>query len=499
MDQCPDIQTRHLRVRDLRPVHGHPCCAETDTSQRATLETDSFPHGRVMAEIECRPGPSSMCTSWRRVMERLASDNPPDHAMNHAGAYSRAHYCPSTHQKGQHMRQEDAIRDLKSSSSGSWDCDAVMARPCWSIEDDILESFGIVQGVSSPHKDSVEPLSGQDPSSGYVETLSPSSILGLPDPTASTTPIWDANPALNNWWPEVDSIRETKPPLYEVMDQSTVLSPEMWPTDASWFEEPVSSSHLDSGQAFVVHSEPLAEQLEKDFQDNSNPADSVASTVLREANSSLNLTWRYVKGGSRSFWPPENASSRTGDRSTDSVPSHQSSCHPGSWQKPSDNSFQSTFSGRVTPITSGGFPSGQQLLPHTELTSPRGTTAERPIESERNHPKRILPWPREEEAGGQRLRGLPGQTLGESSIHPRNNCTGKAQRQDSKDEFLVHSKRAGMSYKQIKEIGQFSEAESTLRGRFRTLTKHKEHRVRKPEWYDADVSTSKVFSEIFVT
>ena len=56
------------------------------------------------------------------------------------------------------------------------------------------------------------------------------------------------------------------------------------------------------------------------------------------------------------------------------------------------------------------------------------------------------------------------------------------------DHFLVISKLSGMSYKEIKVKGRFKEAESTLRGRFRTLTKSKESRVRKPHWHDKDVS-----------
>lgn len=62
-------------------------------------------------------------------------------------------------------------------------------------------------------------------------------------------------------------------------------------------------------------------------------------------------------------------------------------------------------------------------------------------------------------------------------------------RQESKDRFLVRSKLAGMSYKEIRKAGSFSEAESTLRGRFRTLTKEKEARVRRPEWEENDVRT----------
>lgn len=55
------------------------------------------------------------------------------------------------------------------------------------------------------------------------------------------------------------------------------------------------------------------------------------------------------------------------------------------------------------------------------------------------------------------------------------------------DEFLVKSRLSGMAYKAIRQQGNFTEAESTLRGRFRTLTKHKTARVRKPEWSDNDV------------
>ncbi|TRX89622.1 hypothetical protein FHL15_009531 [Xylaria flabelliformis] len=58
---------------------------------------------------------------------------------------------------------------------------------------------------------------------------------------------------------------------------------------------------------------------------------------------------------------------------------------------------------------------------------------------------------------------------------------------DAKNRFLVESKLAGMTYREIRRQGGFTEAESTLRGRFRTLTKNKEQRVRKPEWQEKDI------------
>ena len=73
-------------------------------------------------------------------------------------------------------------------------------------------------------------------------------------------------------------------------------------------------------------------------------------------------------------------------------------------------------------------------------------------------------------------------------------CTNKQPssraRNRIRDEFLVRSKLAGMSYRDIRIKGNFTEAESTLRGRFRTLTKRKEQRVRRPQWHEKDVSTS---------
>ena len=64
------------------------------------------------------------------------------------------------------------------------------------------------------------------------------------------------------------------------------------------------------------------------------------------------------------------------------------------------------------------------------------------------------------------------------------------------DDFLIKSKLSGMSYKEIKHKGNFKEAESTLRGRFRNLTKPKKSRVRKPSWSERDVSPRPVFLRV---
>lgn len=60
---------------------------------------------------------------------------------------------------------------------------------------------------------------------------------------------------------------------------------------------------------------------------------------------------------------------------------------------------------------------------------------------------------------------------------------------NTRDEYLQEARRRGLSYKEIKRRGGFTEAESTLRGRIRILSKPKEMRVRKPQWNHSDVSS----------
>lgn len=62
----------------------------------------------------------------------------------------------------------------------------------------------------------------------------------------------------------------------------------------------------------------------------------------------------------------------------------------------------------------------------------------------------------------------------------------RATKEREEDELLLELWRQGVPYKEIKKRGGFKVAESTLRGRVRTLTKDKSERVRKPEWTEHD-------------
>lgn len=56
------------------------------------------------------------------------------------------------------------------------------------------------------------------------------------------------------------------------------------------------------------------------------------------------------------------------------------------------------------------------------------------------------------------------------------------------DSILLEGKAAGLTYKEIREKMPTKVAESTLRGRYRSLTKVRKDRVRKPVWTENDVS-----------
>ncbi|EOD45551.1 bis(5-nucleosyl)-tetraphosphatase [Neofusicoccum parvum] len=105
------------------------------------------------------------------------------------------------------------------------------------------------------------------------------------------------------------------------------------------------------------------------------------------------------------------------------------------------------------------------------------------------HCRQRNPRPRAE--GHNRFGTLPSQTRRPLEWgpppHARKGDSRATIEGKKKDKLLVKWKRAGMSYRQIRDKGGFTEAESTLRGRYRTLTKNREERVRKPLWMAEDV------------
>lgn len=81
-----------------------------------------------------------------------------------------------------------------------------------------------------------------------------------------------------------------------------------------------------------------------------------------------------------------------------------------------------------------------------------------------------------------------GSFSSDGDLPSRSEGVSESTKRSQKDQQLVELRNQGKSYKQIKSLTGWSEAESTLRGRMRVLTKPKQDRVRKPEWEVRDVS-----------
>lgn len=80
---------------------------------------------------------------------------------------------------------------------------------------------------------------------------------------------------------------------------------------------------------------------------------------------------------------------------------------------------------------------------------------------------------------------------------PPTACVPASEKYDETDAQLVYLRQQGVSYKTIKIQLNLEEAESTLRGRFRTLTKPKNERLRKPVWAETDVSITPTTPTLF--
>ena len=71
-----------------------------------------------------------------------------------------------------------------------------------------------------------------------------------------------------------------------------------------------------------------------------------------------------------------------------------------------------------------------------------------------------------------------------------------ADRNLQRDRLLVQLRDTGMPYSRIKELLGFTVQLSTLRGRYRSLTKPRSQRVRKPVWTQNDVMTTSFLNEV---
>ncbi|KAI9825423.1 MAG: hypothetical protein M1832_001153 [Thelocarpon impressellum] len=115
--------------------------------------------------------------------------------------------------------------------------------------------------------------------------------------------------------------------------------------------------------------------------------------------------------------------------------------------------------------------------------SPEDSSTLGPVTSPSVSSQRLVELAVDDRDGSKERQGRPSGPACNGTTSTRSTTP---QRASEKDAFLVRSRQAGISYKEIRQRGNFSEKEPTLRGRFRTLTKQKQFRVRKPTWESRD-------------
>lgn len=67
-------------------------------------------------------------------------------------------------------------------------------------------------------------------------------------------------------------------------------------------------------------------------------------------------------------------------------------------------------------------------------------------------------------------------------------CGYTEEERRTRDQYLLACRAEGMSYKEIKMAGNLPEAESTLRGRYRVLTKGVQVRSKRPKRLEREES-----------
>jgi len=149
-----------------------------------------------------------------------------------------------------------------------------------------------------------------------------------------------------------------------------------------------------------------------------------------------------------------------------------------------------SISQRIVPVLAGNDHNITGTSSENRQLDTESNTQQTKAATSRNNEKRHPPvtQPSRSMVAHKRIEPKPVDPLTQQSFAKAPHTAKMTHQRDAKDTFLVQSKLAGMSYKDIRKQGGFTEAESTLRGRFRTLTKAKSARVRKPEWSNNDVS-----------
>lgn len=174
----------------------------------------------------------------------------------------------------------------------------------------------------------------------------------------------------------------------------------------------------------------------------------------------------------------------SGNTSTYPVAGTQTTLNDGSFVSPSQTL-------NVPPAHSPNLPSSpaSTLWPHQDSLC---STQLQPLPPVQMPPPRLSPSTGPEHSTGvQRAALNPSDDIDgyQTTLQFARGRWGGAGLKDqaSRDAAILGMRELGLSYKDIKRIGCFTDALATLRGRHRILTTKSEDRVRKPPWQPRDV------------
>jgi hypothetical protein len=163
----------------------------------------------------------------------------------------------------------------------------------------------------------------------------------------------------------------------------------------------------------------------------------------------------------------------------------------------SDFSYDQKSSPSASSWSSGGQSLSRALMPYRLSPAPTNSTPLNgaPTKHEASPGSKISG---ELRGYGESRANVASQEQFQGRFHSERALDTPAQRK-ADDEILLEGKRDGLTYKEIRKKMHVKCAESTLRGRYRSLTKARQDRVRKPVWHEKDVSRVGVASMTSLT
>jgi len=175
---------------------------------------------------------------------------------------------------------------------------------------------------------------------------------------------------------------------------------------------------------------------------------------------------------------------RAQDPKRKSLPDAPSQPH---WILPTLKSMRTVSQAVALPSTADQ-PQNSRKSQKSKKEGKSKNTTQKGTRKSKDTTENIAGKPKGKENGTAKVKRGGTEKLTEADIAAGQAVGVELEKLSDRDRFLILNKLKGKTYKEIRKQGGFHEAESTLRGRFRTLTKSREERVRKPKWREGDVS-----------